>query len=172
MKRIGVVLSAAVLVAGLAPAGADASTTGTTVSTTGAAVTSPDAPEAAGATGGQARRPAAPPATSALLANPPTVSPSAGYAEYDPGTTITCPSGNLCPEAWNPVTNKWRQFRLYTCARYSLSYWKGEGFYTNNQTGGVTSYFYGQAGEVLHSFTPDSGVHDYNWEPVWSIRNC
>ncbi|MFD0884133.1 hypothetical protein ACFQ08_06160, partial [Streptosporangium algeriense] len=120
----------------------------------------------------QVRRPAAPPAASALLANPPTVSPSAGYAEYAPGTVITCPSGNLCPEAWNPVTNKWRQFRLYTCARYGLSYWKGDGFYTNNQTGGVTSYFYGQSGEVLHSFTPDSGVHDYNWEPVWYIRNC
>lgn len=69
-----------------------------------------------------------------------------------------------------PVTTS--KFFFYNCARYHLSDWNGTGNFYDAQTGGVTSYFYGQSGNVLRSFTPDFTNHDQDWGPVWSIRNC
>jgi hypothetical protein len=102
----------------------------------------------------------------------PTVSPAVSTVHGAPGTPINCAAGNLCAFAWDPTTSDWKLFYLYTCNRYSLSNWLGTGGYLDKQTGGVTSYFYGQSGNVLASFTPDSTQHSYDWDPVWSIRNC
>jgi hypothetical protein len=106
-------------------------------------------------------------------ANAPSISPSVNTTHIAYGSSITCPSGNLCTAVQDPTTNSWKIFYLYTCRRYSVSYWNGDGHYADSQTGGVTSYFYGQSGNELTRFTPDGGVdHPYNWGPVWSIRNC
>ncbi|MEV7324171.1 hypothetical protein [Streptomyces sp. NPDC093970] len=102
----------------------------------------------------------------------PTSSPAVRTAHGSPGQTYTCASGNLCAVVWDPTTNDYKQFFFYNCARYSLSYWNGTGNFYDAQTGGVTSYFYGQSGNVLRSFTPDFTNHDQDWGPVWSIRNC
>ncbi|MGI5376856.1 hypothetical protein ACQEV2_21925 [Streptomyces sp. CA-251387] len=103
----------------------------------------------------------------------PGISPAADFIHVAPGGTFNCGSGNLCTEVWDPTTNSWKIYFLYRCARYSLSNWIGGGYYYDHQTGGVTSYFYGQSGNVLHSFKPDwPTLHSYNWDPVWSIRNC
>ncbi|MEU9787294.1 hypothetical protein AB0H92_41165 [Streptomyces phaeochromogenes] len=110
--------------------------------------------------------------TRAVAANSPSVSPSASSVHVAPGGTVSCPSGNLCTVVWDPTTNNWEVFFLYSCNRYYTSYWDGAGSYYDAQTGGVTSYIYGQSGNVLHSFRPDSVLHAYNWTPVWSIRNC
>ncbi len=106
-------------------------------------------------------------------ANAPSISPSVNTTHVAYGGSITCPEGNLCTAVQDPTTNSWKVFFLYTCRRYSVSYWNGDGHYADAQTGGVTSYFYGQSGNELLRFTPDGGVdHPYNWGPVWSIRNC
>ncbi|NEA63345.1 hypothetical protein [Streptomyces sp. SID12488] len=102
----------------------------------------------------------------------PTSSPSVRTEHKPPSTSYTCASGNLCAVVWDPTTSDYKIFFFYSCNRYYLSSWDGTGNYYDHQTGGVTSYFYGQSGNVLKSFTPDSGIHDYNWTPVWSIRNC
>ena len=110
--------------------------------------------------------------TRSAAANSPSVSPSARSTHVAPGGTFSCPSGNLCTEVWDPTTNSWEIFFLYSCNRYYTSYWDGAGWYYDFQTGGVTSYIYGQSGNVLHSFRPDSALHSYTWTPVWSVRNC
>jgi hypothetical protein len=73
---------------------------------------------------------------------------------------------------WDPTTNDYRVYSVFSCAQYSLSNWLGAGRYLDNQTGGVTSTFYGQSGDALLSFTPDGAQHNYDCSPVWSIRNC
>ncbi|MCI4065880.1 hypothetical protein MRQ36_26345 [Micromonospora sp. R77] len=119
--------------------------------------------------------PAGPQATATqarLLAVAPMISPAPRQTRHvAAGKPATCASGNLCTFVWDPTTNSWKIFDLFTCARYSLSNWLGDGFYTNAQTGGVTVTFYGQGGNVLNSFT-GTGTGSQDWDPVWSIRNC
>lgn len=107
----------------------------------------------------------------AVAAVAPTISPAAFRVRHSPSKTVPCPSGNLCASVWDPTRSDWKIFDLYYCKRYYLSYWQGAGQYDNAQTGGVRVYFYGQAGNVLKSFTA-GGVGQQNWDPVWSIRNC
>ncbi|MFQ3559756.1 hypothetical protein QZN11_23555 [Streptomyces gramineus] len=102
----------------------------------------------------------------------PTSSPAVRTAHGNPGDPYTCASGTLCAVVWDPTTGDYKQFFFYNCARYYLSNWNGTGNFYDAQTGGVTSYFYGQSGNVLRSFTPDFTNHDQDWGPVWSIRNC
>ncbi|CAL9279694.1 hypothetical protein [Streptomyces sp. SudanB182_2057] len=107
-----------------------------------------------------------------VLASSPGISPSVSTSHLPPNTPYTCSSGNLCAVVWDPTTSDFKIFYLFNCAKYSLSYWSGNGNYYDAQTGGVTSYFYGQSGNVLKSFTPDFTNHTQDWSPVWSIRNC
>ncbi|MER7706611.1 hypothetical protein ABTX81_27410 [Kitasatospora sp. NPDC097605] len=112
-------------------------------------------------------------AAPAQAAVSPTVSPAARFGHVPPDSDYQCAPGNLCALVWDPTTADYKIFYLYDCARYSLSGWNGQGFYADNQTGGVRSYFYGANGGVLKSFTPDGGAnHTQDWTPVWSIRNC
>ncbi|MET9803044.1 hypothetical protein [Streptomyces sp. NPDC006368] len=60
---------------------------------------------------------------------------------------------------------------FYTCNRYALYNWSGEGYHTNVQTGGATAYFYGASGQVPAAHPAMSGSR-VDWNPVWSIRNC
>ncbi|ALC18949.1 hypothetical protein ACH46N_05580 [Streptomyces pristinaespiralis] len=101
----------------------------------------------------------------------PTVSPAAHFIHRADGELFDCAPGNLCVEVWDPTVSKWKIFFLYHCNRYWLSDWHGNGYYLNKQTGGVTSYFYGQGGDVRRAFTPPQ-VGTQDWTPVWSIRNC
>ena len=114
--------------------------------------------------------------TASLAAVSPTISPVLARTRIyhaNPGDPFPCASGYLCTGVWDPTTGNWKAFDLYECRRYSLSNWFGEGHWKNNQTGGVTSTLYGQSGNVLLQFTPDyPTLHIYNWDPVWSIRNC
>lgn len=101
----------------------------------------------------------------------PTVSPAAHFIHRADGELFDCAPGNLCVEVWDPTVSKWKIFFLYHCNRYWLSDWHGNGYYLNKQTGGVTSYFYGQGGDVRRAVTPPQ-VGTQDWTPVWSIRNC
>ncbi|MFF7454356.1 hypothetical protein [Kitasatospora sp. NPDC008115] len=106
-------------------------------------------------------------------AGSPTVSPAAPFDHVPANSDYRCDPGNLCTLVWDPTTGDYKIFYLYACARYSLSGWFGQGFYADNQSGGVRSYFYGANGAVLKSFTPDGGLnHTQDWTPVWAIRNC
>ena len=120
--------------------------------------------------------PTAPQGASALrspAATTPGISPAVSFIWVAPGGTFACDSGNLCPVVWDPTTGTWKSFYLYNCNRYYVSYWNGGGYYVDHQTGNVTSYFYGSGGNQLASFTPDwPTLHSYNWDPVYSIRNC
>ncbi|WP_380281886.1 hypothetical protein [Kitasatospora purpeofusca] len=113
----------------------------------------------------------APPAAPA--AGSPTVSPAAPFGHVPANSDYQCAPGNLCALVWDPSAGDYKIFYLYSCARYSLGGWNGQGFYADNQTGGTRSYFYDANGGVLKSFTPDGGAnHTQDWTPVWSIRNC
>ncbi|MFJ9907395.1 hypothetical protein ACIRVK_31640 [Streptomyces sp. NPDC101152] len=101
----------------------------------------------------------------------PTISPAADYIYRADDETFTCSPGNLCLEVWDPTVSKWKVYFLYTCARYSLSHWNGDGYYLNKQTGSVTSYLYDANGNVLRAFSPPQ-VGTQDWGPVWSVRNC
>ncbi|MFB6888502.1 hypothetical protein ACFCX4_04200 [Kitasatospora sp. NPDC056327] len=108
-----------------------------------------------------------------LAAVSPTVSPAARFGHVPADSDYQCAQGNLCALVWDPTAGDYKIFYLYNCARYSLSGWNGQGFYADNQTGGVRSYFYGSNGGVLKSFTPDGGAnHTQDWTPVYAIRNC
>lgn len=125
-------------------------------------VTLPPAPKGAG------------PAVSAkaAAAASPTTSPAVRTEHGPPGSTYVCDAGTLCTNVWDPTTNDWKTFFFYNCNRYYLSDWNGEGDYVDDQTGNVRSYFYDQSGNVLTSFQPGGEPVPYNWDPVWSIRNC
>ncbi|WP_157546215.1 hypothetical protein [Hamadaea tsunoensis] len=52
-----------------------------------------------------------------------------------------------------------------------------QAYYEDDQTGNATSYFYGQFGNTLLTFSPDypnlvRRQYAPGWDPVWSIRNC
>ncbi|WJK42887.1 hypothetical protein O7608_11130 [Solwaraspora sp. WMMA2056] len=80
---------------------------------------------------------------SSLAAASPTISPAAARVRYfAPGSTASCPSGNLCLAVWNSPGSNWKVFDLYYCHRYALSNWYGQGHWVNNQTGGATAYAY------------------------------
>ncbi|HEX4832582.1 MAG TPA: hypothetical protein VH478_15975 [Trebonia sp.] len=90
-----------------------------------------------------------------------------------------CPSGNLCLWVYDPNATNGRGaydvFDLDACHTYSVSYWHGSATYEDNQTGGVTSYFYGQSGNTLTHFTPTGDTiktYSGDWDPVWSVKNC
>ena len=120
------------------------------------------------------RAPAAPSGASAIaqaLATSPRISPAVSTTHVPARGTFTCYYGDLCPAVWDPTTGTFKVFFLYTCARYSVSYWGGSGGFADNQTPGTRSYFYGSTGGVLKSFlAPSSGSQ--NWDPVYSVRNC
>ncbi|TYB70443.1 hypothetical protein FXF51_03585 [Nonomuraea sp. PA05] len=104
----------------------------------------------------------------------PGISPAARRTYHaNPGDPWDCPLGNLCAAVWDNTTGNWKAFDLYTCHRYALSHWEGYGEYKNNQTGNVTSFFYGQYLEEKARFTPDyPAKHGVDWSPIWHIRNC
>lgn len=123
------------------------------------------------------RMPAAPAATPGALmpaatnASPQT-SPAASYVYTPAGGSVTCQPGNLCTAVYDPTKGEYKVFFLSICARYALSYWNGTGVFTDNQTGGVRSYFYNSSGGIITSFVPVIVNRTYDWTPVWSIRNC
>ncbi|MGW7256410.1 hypothetical protein [Streptomyces sp. NPDC054834] len=164
VKRLLVAITGlTALLAGFTPAAAAASATAGSPSGDGARA-QPSTPRPL---------PPAPRLPVGVKAVAPSIAPAAGYSEYVPGSfPAPCSNGVLCPAVWNPASGKWRQYHLAACSAYQLFNWQGDGGYFDNQTGNVTSYFYDQQGRVLHSFTPDRANHFYNWDPVWSIRNC
>jgi hypothetical protein len=111
-------------------------------------------------------------AVQATPAPSPTISPSVTTGHVAPNGDYSCAEDTLCALAWDAKASKWKIFRLYRCHKYTLSDWTETGYYHDAQTGGVRSYFYGQAGKVVKSFKPDTAQHSQNWTPVWSIRNC
>lgn len=125
--------------------------------------------------GGSVRLPAAPAASAAAgvaKASAPGISPATRTSHVASGGSFVCADGNLCTAVWDATTGSWKIFFLYTCRTYSLSNWTGGGRYYDSQTGGVISTFYGKSGNVLTSFRAAHQTVDYNWSPVWSIKNC
>ncbi|HTJ67656.1 MAG TPA: hypothetical protein VL551_09025 [Actinospica sp.] len=103
----------------------------------------------------------------------PTSSPAVNVTHGAPGSTYTCNAGDLCASVWDPTTSSYADFRFYVCQRYYLSYWTGAGgSYFDNQTSDAHTYFYGATGNVLTSFYPQYTNINYDWDPVYSIRNC
>ncbi|MEW1773013.1 hypothetical protein [Streptomyces sp. NPDC086777] len=102
----------------------------------------------------------------------PDISPAVTTTHLAYGSSILCPSGDLCTAVQDPTTNSWKIFFLYICTTYSVSGWNGDGDYADSQTSG-TSYFYDSAYNELTHFTPDGGIdHTFGWDPVWHIKNC
>lgn len=112
----------------------------------------------------------------AVPANAPGISPAAERVRYVDGSTYDCPYGRLCARVWDPTVGRYKVFDLYVCRTYSLSYWSGGGdgggFY-NNQTTGTVAKFYNQSGGVvLNSTAYGVAPSDWNWDPIWKIKNC
>lgn len=170
MGKLLAVTSTALLAAaaGVGAAGpAHASTPATAVATHRAASTS-----STGVIMHNPARPGVAAGVTSFAAHTPTVSPAAPFTYGAPGTSYRCNSGNLCESVWDPVHHAYRDYRMYYCHRYYLSYWSGTGSFVDNQTGGVKSSFYGQRGNVLRSFRAPHANTFLSWSPVWSIRNC
>jgi hypothetical protein len=102
----------------------------------------------------------------------PTTSPAVTTIHGGPGSTYTCNSGDLCAVVWDPTTSSYEAFVFYVCQRYYLANWFGNGNYYDNQSSSAHSYFYGAGGNVLTSFYPQRTNIAYDWDPVYSIRNC
>lgn len=123
--------------------------------------------------------PAAPASTQAevgVMATSPTISPAAERIRYVSGNTYSCPTERLCARVWDPTRGTYKVFDLWVCRTYSLSYWgnggDGGGFY-NYQTTGTAAKFYNASGAVVHtSIAPSTAPSDWNWDPIWKIKNC
>lgn len=102
----------------------------------------------------------------------PSISPSVSVQFAAPGGTYSCASGNLCAGVWDPNAGQWKVFKLFSCTTYALSNWNGSGFYLDNQTGSPLSTFQDQSHNVIFSFFPGGGQQNFNWDPVWFIKNC
>lgn len=105
-----------------------------------------------------------------------------------------CSSGYLCAYVASNAYNSWWEFKFLSCGVYNLSYWRsglwasgfdGESFVIDDQTGGVTTTYYGGyngSGRILQKMTPWAGHVQYilprgdgsivGWDPVNSIRVC
>lgn len=120
--------------------------------------------------------PAAPAAAdrsaSLVAAASPGISPWAPSNHIPGNGTYSCASGNLCTLVWDPTTSDWKVFYLNACHRYSVYNWNGNGWYNDNQTGGVWSFLYGSNGAELTRFQPGGGQKGVDWTPVYSIKNC
>ena len=123
-------------------------------------------------TAGAARSSVSPAANQpAAVANAPTVSPSAPYEYSETAADVYCGTGNFCVSTWDKTKKKYKTFKLEKCATYSLSYFEGKGVYHNHQTGNrATASFYDQNGKTIKTVPTNKG--DYNFTPVWKIRNC
>ncbi|UQA96665.1 hypothetical protein [Streptomyces halobius] len=62
---------------------------------------------------------------------------------------------------------------MYTCKRYYFSTWGGRGSWDNNQTTGTVARMYNPSGSLIYR-TPPAHSWDANgsWDPVRSIVNC
>jgi len=114
----------------------------------------------------------APPDKAGASAVSPTISPSASYTFIPPNSDYTCGSGNLCTLVWDPTRSQWKLFYLYYCNFFTLYNWLGDGFYANNQTGGVYALFYNSSRQVIRSAPADSIQRTIDWDPVYYVRNC
>lgn len=116
--------------------------------------------------------------------NPPSTSP-APYARINVGGDINagqCSTGFLCAFVvdYSQFSQPWIEFKFYTCQTYYLFYWHdnsitGNSYVIDDQTGGVTSRFYGSSGNLLWSYTPHPGVIQEvpnGWNPYYSIKSC
>jgi hypothetical protein len=88
--------------------------------------------------------------------------------------SYTCPAGRACFAVWDHWLRGWKVIDLYHCRTYSLSYWAGNGDFSNNQTGGASVVLYGQDGQPLNSYPPNGSESYYsvNWDRVWKIKPC
>jgi hypothetical protein len=104
----------------------------------------------------------------------PSISPAANFTWVAPNSDFNCPLKNLCTGVWDPTRSLYKFFYLFSCNWYAVSNWNGGGFYVDNQTDpSPTSTFYDQNGVSIFSFQPVLyTTMDYNWDPVWFIRNC
>ncbi|MGW6709333.1 hypothetical protein ACWGDE_31225 [Streptomyces sp. NPDC054956] len=156
MAGVSAMLLAAVFTTGSAQAAAP-SEQGTAAARV---LVAPPAPAAAGQS------------ASLVAASSPGISPWAPSNHIAGNGTYTCSSGNLCTLVWDPTTSDWKVFYLNACNRYYVSNWNGNGWYNDNQTGGVWSFLYGSNGGELKRFQPGGGQTGVDWNPVYSIRNC
>lgn len=115
-------------------------------------------------------------------APPPSTSPTVAPVFVGVAFPNQCSSGYLC--AFVAYNYGWAEFKFYRCGVYNLSYWYDPGpgssssFVVDDQTGGVTTTYYGQSGNVLQTMKPNPGNFQYvlngrgGWNPVYSIRVC
>src|ERR1041384_767386 len=99
-------------------------------------------------------------------ATAPSISPATEIEDAVPGGTYSCASGNFCAIVWNPTIGKWRVFKMFNCARYSVFNWIGGGFYFDNQTGNPATMVFGQNGAQLNppgNIFPGGGQQSIDW---------
>ena len=90
-----------------------------------------------------------------------------------------CSTGYLCAYLAQAPNNGWYVFKFYTCQRYYLNDFVDEiGDVVDDQTGGVTTTYYGASGNVLQTMKPAPGQWQFvmnqrgGWDPVYSIEVC
>ncbi|GID94000.1 hypothetical protein ACFQFC_11930 [Amorphoplanes digitatis] len=134
----------------------------------------PAQPAAAGAAGTVQQAPPAPAGApaQALAAVSPTTIPSVTTSLVTPNAAWSCSLGTFCALAWDPTKSKWKKFNFTICTDYALSNWNGTGYFLDNQTGGVTTYFLDDYYVVWEKIKPDNIKYVYNWDPIWYIENC
>lgn len=103
----------------------------------------------------------------AVAAPAPTTSPAAERRYFVTSLNITCRSGRVC--AVVPYSNGWYVFDFYYYGRYYLSWWYGNGFAINNQTGGAAARLLDQSGGQVIC-VPAGSTGYGSWTPIWSIR--
>ena len=79
------------------------------------------------------------------------------------------PGRGRAPRAPGPGRRPYRPGRAVPNTRRRRS---RDGFYYDNQTGGVTSFIYNQLGGILISFVPRPTQYNFDWNPAWSVKNC
>jgi hypothetical protein len=94
----------------------------------------------------------------------------------------TCSSGFLCAYVPTAPNGDWWEFKFFHCQRYSLSNFFDDGFddslAIDDQTGGVTTTYFGQSGNVRQTMKPAAGRLQHvlpgtgGWDPIFSIQVC
>jgi len=112
----------------------------------------------------------------------PSTSPSITAVNVVVASTSQCSSGFLCAYVPTGPGGTWWEFKFFHCLRYSLSNFFDSGFdesiVIDDQTGGVTTTYFGQSGNVLQTMKPAAGRFQSvlpgrgGWDPVFSIKVC
>ncbi|WP_052591992.1 hypothetical protein [Luteipulveratus mongoliensis] len=74
--------------------------------------------------------------------------------------------------AYSSTFGRGSQLGMYRCGTYSLPGWSGFGSWGDNQTAGTQSLFQLRDHTTVKNVFAPSNSQEYNWDPIWFIKNC